>query len=92
MYPVSELIGGPEPEEILTAVKIDETKIALKSGYGLYLSVSPENLVIGRSQAIGAKEQWEPVFEEVSIVYEINSLTNDKMLDLAKWKVFADYK
>ncbi|KAL4230863.1 Protein frg1 [Mactra antiquata] len=55
---------GPEPEEILTAVKVDETKIALKSGYDQYISVGSNNLVIGRSMAIGSKEQWEPVFQE----------------------------
>ena len=59
--------SGPEPEEIITAVKLDETKIALKSGYGQYLSVSPENLIIGRSSAIGNREQFEPVFQEVSV-------------------------
>lgn len=59
-------IGGPEPEEILTAVKVDETKVALKSGYGQYISVGSNNLVVGRSMAIGSKEQWEPVFQDVS--------------------------
>lgn len=56
--------AGPEPEEILLAVKVDDNKIALKSGYDQYLSVEPNNLVVGRSMAIGNKEQWEPVFEE----------------------------
>lgn len=56
--------GGPEPEEILTALKVDETKLALKSGYDQYLSVGANNLVVGRSIAIGSKEQWEPVFQE----------------------------
>lgn len=56
--------SGPEPEEILTAVKVDDTKIALKSGYDQYLSVGNNNVVIGRSMAIGSKEQWEPVFQE----------------------------
>ena len=50
---------------MLTAVKVDETKIALKSGYGQYLSVSQDNLVVGRSSAIGTREQFEPVFQEV---------------------------
>ncbi|XP_060553089.1 protein FRG1-like [Ruditapes philippinarum] len=56
--------AGPEPEEILTAVKVDETKVAFKSGYDQYISVGTSNLVIGRSMAIGGKEQWEPVFQE----------------------------
>ncbi|KAL5012503.1 hypothetical protein ScPMuIL_011054 [Solemya velum] len=55
---------GPDPVEILTAIKINETKVALKSGYGKYLSVNPDGVVIGRSDAIGAREQWEPVFQE----------------------------
>ncbi|KAH3832463.1 protein FRG1-like isoform X2 [Dreissena polymorpha] len=56
--------AGPEPEEILTAVKIDETKVAFKSGYDQYISVDSGNTVVGRSVAIGTKEQWEPVFQE----------------------------
>lgn len=61
------IIAGEEPDpiEILTAVKVNETKIALKSGYGKYLSIDPDDGVIGRSEAIGAREQWEPVFQEV---------------------------
>ena len=47
---------------------MDETKVALKSGYGQYLSLGPSNLVVGRSIAIGTKEQWEPVFQEVRII------------------------
>lgn len=62
--PTRESGDGPEPEEIITAVKLDETRISLKSGYGQYLSVSPENLVVGRSSAIGNREQFEPVFQE----------------------------
>ncbi|WAQ99276.1 FRG1-like protein [Mya arenaria] len=56
--------GGPEPEEILTAVKVDDTKVAFKSGYDQYISVDSGNMVVGRSMAIGTKEQWEPVFQE----------------------------
>lgn len=41
-------------------------RIALKSGYGKYLGVNSEGLVVGRSDAIGAREQWEPVFQDVS--------------------------
>lgn len=54
----------PDPIEILTAVKVNDTKIALKSGYGKYLSVDPNGYVIGRADAIGTREQWEPVFQE----------------------------
>ncbi|CAN8032751.1 unnamed protein product [Ixodes persulcatus] len=57
---------GPSPEEILTAVKLSETKIALKSGYGKYLCVQPDGAVVGRSDAIGPLEHWEPVFQDAS--------------------------
>lgn len=53
----------PSPEEIFTAIKINDNKIALKSGYGKYLKVDKDGEVIGRSDAVGAQEQWEPVFE-----------------------------
>ncbi|XP_067000663.2 protein FRG1 homolog [Anabrus simplex] len=55
---------GPAPEEILTAIKVNDTKIALKSGYGKYLRVGPDGVVTGRSDAVGAMEQWEPVFQD----------------------------
>lgn len=56
---------GPDAEEILTAVQVSDTKIALKSGYGKYLTVDPDGDVTGRADAIGVREQWEPVFQEV---------------------------
>uniref|UniRef100_A0A8B9SPM8 Protein FRG1 n=1 Tax=Anas platyrhynchos TaxID=8839 RepID=A0A8B9SPM8_ANAPL len=43
---------GPSPPEQFTAVKLSDTRIALKSGYGKYLD------------AIGSREQWEPVFQD----------------------------
>ncbi|KAG7189042.1 hypothetical protein KM043_008633 [Ampulex compressa] len=55
---------GPSPEEILTAFPISETKIALKSGYGKYLGVDKKGIVVGRSDAVGMIEQWEPVFQD----------------------------
>ncbi|XP_012280677.1 protein FRG1 homolog isoform X2 [Orussus abietinus] len=55
---------GPSPEEILTAFPISETKVALKSGYGKYLGVNKNGVVIGRSDAVGAMEQWEPIFQD----------------------------
>jgi len=41
-------------------------RIAIKTGFGKYLSVDRQNRVVGVSDAISAKEQWEPVFEDVS--------------------------
>ncbi|CAG9839730.1 unnamed protein product [Diabrotica balteata] len=55
---------GPSPEEILTAIPINERKIAFKSGYNKYLRVEKNGVVTGRSDAIGAMEQWEPVFQD----------------------------
>ena len=60
---------GPEPQEILTAIPINaefQGKLALKSGYGKYLSITADGVVVGRSDAIGSREQWEPVFQDVS--------------------------
>lgn len=39
--------------------------MALKSGYGKYLGVSADGTVVGRSDAISSREQWEPVFQDV---------------------------
>lgn len=57
---------GPSPEEILTAISISETKVALKSGYGKYVGVDKKGIVIGRSDAVGLIEQWEPIFQVIS--------------------------
>ncbi|XP_032806104.1 protein FRG1 [Petromyzon marinus] len=54
---------GPSPPEQFTAVKLSDTRIALKSGYGKYLGVS-EGVVVGRADAIGSREQWEPIFQD----------------------------
>ncbi|CAL8091228.1 unnamed protein product [Orchesella dallaii] len=58
---------GPHPEEIFTAIRINDDKIAIKSGYGKYLGVEKDGSITGRSDAVGAHEQWEPVFEEGKI-------------------------
>ncbi|XP_076001886.1 protein FRG1 [Genypterus blacodes] len=55
---------GPDPPEQFTAIKVSDTRVALKSGYGKYLGITSEGLVVGRSDAIGSREQWEPVFQE----------------------------
>ncbi|GJQ69486.1 hypothetical protein Trydic_g6592 [Trypoxylus dichotomus] len=61
---------GPAPEEILTAVPVNERKIALKSGYNKYLRVEKNGTVTGRSDAIGPMEQWEPVFQDGKIAIQ----------------------
>ncbi|CAN2388652.1 actin filament binding [Pristimantis euphronides] len=55
---------GPVPPEQFTAIKLSDSRIALKSGYGKYLGINSDGLVIGRADAIGAREQWEPVFQD----------------------------
>ncbi|XP_029015617.1 protein FRG1 [Betta splendens] len=70
---------GPDPPEQFTAVKLSDSRIALKSGYGKYLGINSEGLVVGRSDAIGAREQWEPVFQ------------NGKMALLAANSCFISY-
>lgn len=60
---------GPSPEEIFTAFPAGETKFALKSGYGKYLGVSKDGVVIGRSDAVGPMEQWEPVWQDGKLQY-----------------------
>jgi FRG1-like domain len=58
---------GPTAEEILTATRVSGTLVALKSGYDKYMSVQPDGKVVGRSDAISGREQWEPVFQDVCV-------------------------
>ncbi|XP_003383602.1 PREDICTED: protein FRG1-like [Amphimedon queenslandica] len=55
---------GPEDAEIFTLVQLSENKVALKSGYGRYLGVNSSGEVIGKAEAVAAREQWEAIFEE----------------------------
>ncbi|XP_068607308.1 protein FRG1 [Brachionichthys hirsutus] len=55
---------GPDPPEQFTAIKLSDTRIALKSGYGKFFGITSEGLVVGRSDAIGSREQWETVFQD----------------------------
>lgn len=64
---VHEKGEGPAPEEIFTASRVTDQHIALKSGYGKYLTVNKEGVVSGTSDAIGSREQWEPVFQDVQL-------------------------
>ena len=51
---------------MFTIVRVSENRIALKSGYNRYVSVNSAGELIGRMEAIGPRETWEPVFEDVS--------------------------
>ncbi|XP_037070739.1 protein FRG1-like [Pollicipes pollicipes] len=55
---------GPDPEEVLMAVPVGDTRVAFKSGYGKYVGVDAKDRMVGRADAIGPMEQWEPVFQD----------------------------
>ena len=55
---------APDQEEIFTCIRSTDTQIALKSGYNKYLGIDAKQRLIGRSDAIGDRELFEPVFEE----------------------------
>uniref|UniRef100_A0ACB8FCB8 Protein frg1 n=1 Tax=Sphaerodactylus townsendi TaxID=933632 RepID=A0ACB8FCB8_9SAUR len=80
---VEQVHEGPNPPEQFTAVKLSDTRIALKSGYGKYLGINSDGLVIGRSDAIGSREQWEPVFQEASDFEQQLILADDALGKIA---------
>ena len=45
------------------AVPVGDQRVAFKSGYGKYLGVDAKDRMVGRADAIGPMEQWEPVFQ-----------------------------
>ena len=57
---------GPDPEEIFTAIKVNDSKVAIKSGFGKFIGIEVGGKVTGRTEAITSREQWEPVFQDVS--------------------------
>ncbi|XP_063659353.1 protein FRG1-like isoform X1 [Pan troglodytes] len=56
---------GPSPPEQFMAVKLSDSRITLKSGYGKYIGINSDELVVGHSDATGPREQWEPVFQNI---------------------------
>lgn len=65
---------GPQAGEVFSIVRMGETKVALKSAYGRYVSVSISGELAGRVEAIGPREQWEPVFEKVCTLLHLSLL------------------
>jgi len=55
---------GPDPEEILMAMRVGENKISLKSGFDKYLRIDKSARMVGVSDAVGVMEMFEPVWEE----------------------------
>ncbi len=45
------------------AIRVNDTKIALKSGFEKYLRVEKDGVIRGTADAVGSMEQWEPIFE-----------------------------
>lgn len=54
---------GPDDEEVFTSIHASNNHIALKSGFGRYLSIDRQKQIVGLSEAIGEKELFFPVFE-----------------------------
>ena len=71
------------------AIRVNDTKIALKSGFEKYLRVEKDGVVRGISDAVGSMEQWEPIFE-VSINLKtltfVNILLKFKHRRIAKFQ------
>uniref|UniRef100_A0A2I3SHD3 Protein FRG1 n=1 Tax=Pan troglodytes TaxID=9598 RepID=A0A2I3SHD3_PANTR len=57
--PHKEVDEGPSPPEQFMAVKLSDSRIALKSGYGKYLGINSDELLVGHSDA-------ESVFKNIS--------------------------
>lgn len=53
----------PAFDEEFTAFIVNENKIYIKSGYGKYLKVETNNVIVGRSDAAGKMECFEIVFD-----------------------------
>ncbi|XP_055240004.1 protein FRG1 isoform X4 [Gorilla gorilla gorilla] len=85
--PHKEVDEGPSPPEQFTAVKLSDSRIALKSGYGKYLGINSDGLVVGRSDAIGPREQWEPVFQNIRSCAERETKKKDDIPEEDKGNV-----
>jgi len=58
---------GPSPPEVLAVVPCgDGRRVALKSGYGKYVSVDGRGALVGRAEAVGPREMWTPVYQDGS--------------------------
>jgi protein FRG1 len=61
---------APYPEEVLSLIKTpDSTKFSLKTGFGRYLGVDSDGSLVAIAEAAGVKEQFELVFQDVSIFF-----------------------
>ena len=77
------MVGSePRQEEVLTVVRIDDSKVALKTGFGKYVGLTPSGELVARADAVGPREYWEPVFQEVRVsdYHYILRVTSRKVL------------
>lgn len=79
----AENVPGPTAQEVITIVSVSAARVALKSAFNRYVSVNADAsnpAVVGRQEAVGTMELFEPVArEDVSlsvcfVLYESFSL------------------
>lgn len=59
----------PKPDEIFSLIKTpDDTKFSLKTGYGKYFGVDANGYLVATADAIGPRERFEAVFQDVSLI------------------------
>ena len=73
-----ELNDAPDQEEVFTCIRSNDTQISLKSGYNKFLAIDSKNRLIGRSDAIGDRELFEPVFEAIDDCLKLAILASNK--------------
>uniref|UniRef100_A0AC35TJE1 Protein FRG1 n=1 Tax=Rhabditophanes sp. KR3021 TaxID=114890 RepID=A0AC35TJE1_9BILA len=55
---------GPEPEETFTLIKSpDDSKFCMKSGYGKYIGINGDGLLVATAEAMGDRERFELITE-----------------------------
>eukprot|EP00731_Ephydatia_muelleri_P038645 Em0842g1a len=75
----------PSPAEIFTVVRVSETKVALKSGYGRYVGVNTAGELTGKAEAVGPLTDENKVFATAEQAKEQEMLTK-------KFQSFIDHK
>lgn len=57
----------PYPEEVLSLIKApDDEKFSLKTGFGRYVGVATDGSLEATAEAVGVRERFEVVFQDVS--------------------------
>lgn len=77
--------NGPIAEEVFTMIRISDTKVAFKTGYGKYMSVNARGDILARSDAVGPQEQIEVVIQDNKVALQGHNgyfltVTNDGLL------------